>query len=146
MRVLALLLRVYSYLFHLALTLFLGGIAAMALLAGVHNIHLDMLPWTGKTLTWWLLGGSLAGLMALALAVAGVFRYLLPVWSGVVVTMMVRGYFLSGYKFEGADDFHRTLYLTAGAVLALAGSVMKPAGGKRRKRWPLPIGRGSVTC
>jgi len=72
--------RVFSYLFHGLLTLFLLAIAAMALSSG-QILHLDMLPWHGQSLSYWLLFSALAGLVSLILAILRTWRTLFLLWS-----------------------------------------------------------------
>ena len=123
-------LRVYSYLFHLALCLFLLGMTIIAMMSTA-TFKLESLPWTGDELEQWLLWGSLAGLLSIILAVTGIFRYLFPVWALVVVVMMIRGYLLQPYTFGGTDPFYRTLGLIGAALLAFLASLTVF---KRRKR------------
>jgi hypothetical protein len=59
-------MRVFSYLFHGLLTLFLLGISMVAL-SSSQPLQLEMLPWQGQTLTWWLLGAALVGLASVIL-------------------------------------------------------------------------------
>ena len=61
MSVLGTIVKIYSYFFHLVLAFFLTGLSLMAFFTGMHNLRLDMLPWTGVALSWWLLGLGLAG-------------------------------------------------------------------------------------
>ena len=113
--------KLFSYAFHLVLALFVTGLAVLAFSTGTHNLRLDILPWTGMTLSWWLLGLGLAGLLAIALAVLGVLRVLFLVWTVVVVGLMVRGFFFSPYMFGGWEGLRMVLLLLAGACLAAVG-------------------------
>ena len=113
--------KLYSYAFHLVLALFMTGLAVMAFSTGTHNLRLDILPWSGMTLSWWLLGLGLAGLLAIALAVLGTLRVLFLVWTVVVVGLLVRGFFFSPYVFGGWEGFRMVLLLLAGAGLAAIG-------------------------
>jgi hypothetical protein len=127
----AIILRLYSYLYHFVLALFLLGISAIALTSH-SSLNLGMFPWTGETLTTYLFYGSLLGLVSLALAITGVFRYLFPVWALVVLVLMVRGFLLAGYQFSGKDEFNRVLFLIAGAFLAFLGSLTLLRAKKKR--------------
>lgn len=118
----ALILRVYSYLYHLILSLFLIGLAIVAMNSS-STLSLEMLPWSGSSLTSWLLWGGLAGILSIVLAVTGVFRFLFPVWALVVLVMMVRGFIIKPYTFEGKPDFVSVLWLIAGALLAFVASL-----------------------
>jgi len=111
----------FSYLFHGLLTLFLLGISVVALSSG-QPLQLEMLPWQGQTLTWWLLGAALAGLASVILAIGRKWRPLFLLWSLAVLAMMARGFFFSHYYFTGPPEFHRALYLTAGALIAAFGA------------------------
>ena len=113
--------KLFSYAFHLVLALFMTGLAVLAFSTGTHNLRLDILPWSGMTLSWWLLGLGLAGLLAIALAVLGMLRVLFLVWTVVVVGMLVRGFFFSPYMFGGWEGLRMVLLFLAGAGLAAVG-------------------------
>ncbi|MGA2133912.1 MAG: hypothetical protein ABSH50_16590 [Bryobacteraceae bacterium] len=114
-------MRVFSYLFHGLLTLFLLALSCMALTSG-QTLQLGMLPWQGPNLAYWLLGGALLGLVSVILAIGGKWRALFFLWSLAVLAILFRGYFFSHYHFAGPPAFHRALYLTAGAILAAFGA------------------------
>jgi hypothetical protein len=116
------LVRIYSYLYYLALALLLLGISLVALLSHSHTLNLGMLPWKGTALTYWLLGLGIAGLLAIVLSWIGRLRFMLLLYALAVFVMMVRGYFLSGYSFSGKDEFRMALWMTAGAMLAICGA------------------------
>jgi hypothetical protein len=115
------LMRVFSYLFHGLLTLFLLGISVVALSSG-QPLQLEMLPWQGRTLTWWLLGSALLGLLSVILAICRRWRLLFFLWSLAVLVVMARGFFFSRYYFADPPEFHWALYLTAGALIAAFGA------------------------
>ncbi len=125
-------LRVYSYLYHLILCLFLLGMSVIAM-RSTGRLKLDALPWTGDDLVQWMLWGSLAGILSIILAVTGIFRYLFPVWALVVLVMLIRGYLLQPYTFAGKDPFYQTLWLIGGALLAFLAS-MTLFRSKRKRR------------
>ena len=128
----AMILRVYSYLYHLVLCLFLLGISLVAVSTS-NTLKLTMLPWTGAELTSWLLWGSLAGLISLVLAVTGVFRFLFPLWTLTVFVLMFRGFILKPYTFEGQSAFINVLLMVGGALIAfLASLTLLRAARKRR--------------
>jgi hypothetical protein len=118
----AIILRLYSYLYHLVIALFLLGMSVIALTSH-SSLSLGMFPWTGDTLTTYLFYGSLLGLVSLLLAITRIFRYLFPIWALVVLVFMVRGFLLMPYQFTGKDEFYRVLFLIGGAVLAFLGSL-----------------------
>ena len=118
----ALILRVYSYLYHLVLCLFSMGVAVVAM-SSPSTLNLSMLPWSGSDLTTWLLWGGLAGLISIILAVTGVFRFLFPLWALVVLVLMVQGFLIKPYTFEGKASFYNVLWILAGALLAFLASL-----------------------
>jgi hypothetical protein len=121
------LMRIIGYLYHTLLALFLLALSGMALANG-HWLHLEMLPWSGAALTYWLLGGALVGLLAVALAVKRVFPALLLLWSLVVLVMLIKGYIFSGYYFA-QGELKTAVWLIGGAFVALLGawsSAMRP--------------------
>jgi hypothetical protein len=124
------LLRVYAYLFHLALALFLFGVGIVAFSSG-RSLTLGMLPWEGVTLTWAVLILGLVGIVCVGLAVTGIVRWLFPFWTLFALVMMVRGFFLSGYSFGDAAQFRFDLWLTLGALIAFFGSLS--LFGRRRR-------------
>src|SRR5690242_14649516 len=97
-------MRIYSYLFHALLGLFLLAIAALASMSGT-TLHMDMLQWIGHTVTYVLLGGGLFGLLSLLLALTGSLRFLFFLCSLTVFVLMVKEYYLSSYHFEGPPAF-----------------------------------------
>jgi hypothetical protein len=115
-------LRLYSYLYHLALALFLLGLSIVALLSS-NVLKIPILPWSGSELTQWLFWGSLAGLLSIVLAVTGIFRYLFPLWALVVLVLLIRGYILQPIPFAGENDFRNALLLIFGALLAFLASL-----------------------
>jgi hypothetical protein len=119
--VLKALMRAFSYLFHGLLTLFLLGISVVALSSG-QPLQLEMLPWQGPALTWWLFSTALAGLLLVVLAICRKWRALFFFWSLAVLALIARGFFFSHYYFAGAPEFHGALYLTGGALIAAFGA------------------------
>jgi hypothetical protein len=114
-------MRVFSLLFHGLLALFLLAVCAVALSSG-QSLQLEMLPWQGRELTYWLLFAALVGLVSVVLAIRRTWRALFFLWSLAVLIMMARGFFFSRYHFAGPAEFHQALYLTAGALIAALGA------------------------
>jgi hypothetical protein len=128
-------MRYFSYLFHLMLTLFLillSGIAIMS--GGVGPLRLGMLPWSGETLNYVLLFGALAGLATVLLAMKGVLRILFLIWSFLVFVLLVKGYIFSRYMFQ-PNEFRLAAYLMAGSFLALFGSWFQLQSRARPKKY-----------
>jgi hypothetical protein len=129
----ATLLRLYSYLYHFVLALILFAISGVAIASDVHTLNLAMFPWKGDELIRWLFYGSLAGLVIVVLAVTGTFRYLFPVWTLIVLILMVRGFLILPYTFSGKDEFYAVLLLIAGAFVAFLGSLTVFKAKSRRR-------------
>lgn len=124
MRAIAWVLRIFAYVYHLIFSLLLLALGGVAVLSGADNLKLEMTPWQGRQLKYWLLGMGLLGLASVILAMTGKVRFLLPLWSLAVLVLLVRGLFLSpAFTFSGPDQFNDGLYLTSGAALALLGSL-----------------------
>jgi hypothetical protein len=116
------LLRVFSYLYHTILCLFLLGVWLAA--DPVHAApRLAFVPLANEHMLTGILLLSLAGLVSTVLAVTGIFRFLFPIWTGVVLWFMLSGYFLSGYTFANADAFRNAVWLTLGALIGFAGGL-----------------------
>jgi hypothetical protein len=80
-----------------------------------------MLPWTGDTLNYVLLGSALFGLLTVILALRGTLRILFLIWSFLVAVMLVKGYVFSGYKFH-PNEFKTAVWLIVASILALFGA------------------------
>ncbi|MFB3827631.1 MAG: hypothetical protein ACE15B_12740 [Bryobacteraceae bacterium] len=114
-------MRVFSYVYHGLLGLFLLALSCVTLLSGNHNLRLDMLPWKGAALTYALLALGVVALVCVVLAVKGMARVVFFVWTLAVLVMMFRGYFIAGYVFSGPGEFRTAVYLTLGAIASAIG-------------------------
>ncbi len=115
-------MRIFSYLYHLILGLFLLAVGTIALFASNVTLQIRMLPWDDPTLTYLVFFGSLIGVVSLVLAVRGKTRILFRLWTLVVFVAMVYGYFFTRFGFRGADDFRNAMLLMLGALIAVVGS------------------------
>ena len=77
MRAISLLLRLYSYAFEFVLSLIVLALGIIGATQG-NNLSLGILPWTGASLTHWLTGLGLIGLVCTVLAMVGRLRFLFP--------------------------------------------------------------------
>ena len=125
-------LRLYSYLYHFVLALFLLGLALVALLSS-NTLRIPILPWQGQEATQWLLWGSILGIVSVVLAVTGIFRYLFPLWAFAVLALLFRGYILQPIPFAGPDDFRNSMLLLLGALIAFLASLTVFSMNKRRR-------------
>ena len=116
----AAIVRYYSYIFHGLLALFLIAVSGMALAVSPGALHLDMLPWTGSTLTYVVFFGGLFGIVTVVLAFLQKLPALFFVWSLVVAILLIKGYVFSCYGFD-PGGFSIAVELTVGSLIAIAG-------------------------
>ena len=121
MEVVRALLSFLSYVYHGLLCLILLAVSSLAIATGARTLQLGMLPWTGSTLLYTLLFGSLAGLATVLLAIKGKWRPLFFLWSLVVALLLLKGYIFSGYRFS-PGEFGTATLLIVGSWIALLGS------------------------
>jgi len=122
LRALSLILRLYSYAFELVLSLIALVLGIIGATHG-NGVSMELLPWTGASLTHWLTGLGLLGIVCTVFAVMGWLRFLFPLWALFVVVMLFRGYMFSSYTFGNAAGFRQALYFFGAAVLAFIGSL-----------------------
>jgi hypothetical protein len=131
LRVIGFLLRLYSYLFHLLVCLFLLGIALVA--STSHQpLNLGMLPFAPEHMLRTVFILALVGLLSTVLAMTRILRILFPVWAALVLYWLVRGFLFSSYSFPNAVAFKNALWLILGALLALVGALwtLRPRRGR----------------
>ncbi|MCC6344887.1 MAG: hypothetical protein IT166_21985 [Bryobacterales bacterium] len=116
------LLRAFSFLFHLPLTLFFLGLGSFALLEGAYDLNLP-LPWSGPSLTFWIFGLSLAGLISIYLALRKKARFLFVLYALTVLGLAIYWVFFSTYRFDGAAAFRCALAFVAAALVAALGAI-----------------------
>jgi hypothetical protein len=117
-----LVLRLYSFLFHTILCLFLVGVVLVS--RATHVVpKLGFLPFTDENMITGLTTLAAVGLVSVFLAVTDIFRYIFPVWTAIVLWLMVKGFILSPFTFPNAETFHGALWLTFGALGAFFGGL-----------------------
>jgi len=114
------LFRLFSYLFHGVLDLFLLGISSVAL-ASHQELHLGMLPWTGLKLTEIVLFGALCGLLILILALVGRLRFLFFLWALGIIVLALKGYVLSSYHLA-PGEIRSAGFVILGSLFAVPGA------------------------
>jgi hypothetical protein len=115
------LLRWYAYIYFFLLSAFLTGIALVAYKSGLHNINTGgMTTVTGEPLTRLLMAIGLCGILAVVLAIAGKFRWLLQAFGVLAVVTMFRCLFVSSYRFESSSAFQIAIWLFLAAIVAAA--------------------------
>ncbi len=134
MKIFALLLRYWSYLFAGLFGLFLAGIAAVLLISGSPNFRLSQFPfWQGTPVLYGLLAIGTLGIVAALLGLMKGMRPLLLVWTLVVFCLLVYGYFISPrhYFVLGAAEAEGAAWLAFGSLGAFFGALMQYRKGKR---------------
>ncbi|MFZ0594744.1 MAG: hypothetical protein WAM39_30075 [Bryobacteraceae bacterium] len=127
MRAFGLLLRFYSYLFHLAVSFFFLGLGIVSAVSST-PLHLDAIGLPPEKALLGVFALGLVGLFSTVLAFTGTFRWLFPLWAAFVVWLMVKGFFLSSFTFSGAAGFRAAVLLTLCAIAAFFGALwaLKP--------------------
>jgi len=116
------LLCLYSYLFNLILCLFLLGVGLIA--NASHTVpKFGMLPFTDENMIRGVLTLAIVGLVCTLLAATGIFKYLFPVWTAIVLFLMVKGFIFSHYTFADEAAFKVALWLMLGALVAFFGGL-----------------------
>lgn len=129
MRVIGLVLRIFSFIFHALLIVFMLAASVLAWTSG-STLEIGVLPWTGDVLVRWLFFSGLTGAVIGVLALKRIVPALFLLWNVAVLVMLVRGYFLSSYGFGlGGGSITTALYVTLAAFVAVLGSwfQMRPA-------------------
>ncbi|MBA3976173.1 MAG: hypothetical protein C0504_18355 [Candidatus Solibacter sp.] len=134
MKIFALLLRYWSYIYSGLFGLFTAGIAAVLLISGSPNFRLSQIPFAqGKTALYILLAIGLTGILAALLALLKGMRPLLLVWTLVVFILLVYGYFISPkhYFVLGASEARGAAWIAFGGLGAFFGALMHYRKNKR---------------
>jgi hypothetical protein len=125
MKILHVVMRYYSYLYTLFISVFLTGLGVVAYLSGLHNWKVDTFIWTGEDLSQAMIAVGIVGVASVVLAVLNVFRLLLPLVALAFFGLTVYGYFWQGYKFPDAEAFQGTVAFAVGAFGSFACSLME---------------------
>ncbi len=116
-------MRIFSYLYHLVLAVFMLGVSILAWSSGT-TLQIGILPWDGNTLRYVLLFGGIAALIAIALAVTRILPVLFLLWTVAVFFFLFRGYVFSPYQFaEGG--LKTAILITLGALVAIVGAYLQ---------------------
>jgi hypothetical protein len=115
MKILHLLMRLFSYAFTLLPSAFLAGMGVVAYASNQHTWRLESYPdLGGKDVSNLFLAIGLTGLLAVALAFFNKFRYLLPLVALAFLVGFVYTFFWQNYRFSGSEEFQWALALGAG--------------------------------
>ncbi len=135
MKLFAMLLRFFSYLFSLVFGLFVAGISVVLLISGAKNYRFEMVPWVkGENVLYFLLALGLIGALAAILALLGKWKPLLVAFTFAVFALLVYGFFVSPvYRFYSADQAKSVVWLAFAALGAFFGSLMQYYPAARRR-------------
>jgi hypothetical protein len=126
------LLRLFSYAFN---ALFVFVASAMAVITSIgppHTLNFHLLPWQGRALFWGLVALALMGAVVLMLAVRGKAQPVYRLWSLLVLALMVRYFFFSGYAFTpDTGEFTFAVGIVLCAVVSLLGAGIPVAARSR---------------
>ncbi|MGD0015473.1 MAG: hypothetical protein ABSD56_13795 [Bryobacteraceae bacterium] len=117
-----LVIRIFSFVFHILLGLAMMAISLVAWTSGQHTLQIGFLPWQGLGLTCLLSGFGLLAVIVTLLAIKRIVPVLFLVWSLAVLVLLVRGYFFSSYTFA-RGGFLGAVCFVAAALLAVLGSL-----------------------
>ncbi len=123
MKVISFLVRIYSLIFHLLLSLLMVGLSVVGFSSSSAGLNLGMLPWQENQLLWSLLALGLGGLLFVILAFNGAQRFLYMVWTLAITYILINGYFLTNYRFSGEGEFRFAIYFALAAILAFIGGI-----------------------
>lgn len=127
MKIFALLLRYWSYIYSGLFGLFMAGIATVLLISGTPNFRLSQIPFAqGNAALYVLLAVGLTGIAAALLALLKGMRPLLLIWTLVVFILLVYGYFISPkhYFVLGASEARGAALIAFGGLGAFFGALM----------------------
>jgi hypothetical protein len=133
-KIVALILRFWSYLYAGLFGLFVAGIAAVLLISGSMNFRFSQLPfWQGKSVLYSMLTIGLLGIVAALLGLLKGMRPLLLVWTLAVFALLVYGYFISPkhYFAFGRSEAQNAAFLAIGALIAFIGALLQYRTPKR---------------
>lgn len=135
MKLFAMLLRFFSYLFSLVFGVFIAGISVVLLISGAKNYRFEMVPWVkGENVLYFLLAAGLIGAAAAILALLGRWKPLLVAFTFAALAMLVYGFFVSpAYRFYSADQAKTVAWLAFAALGAFFGSLMQYYPSARRR-------------
>ena len=127
---LAFVLRAYSFVFHLTLSVFLLGAAGIAI--GRHeSLSLSVLPFADADAMRNVILLGIFGLLCSLAALTRFFKFVFVLWSGLILYIMFTGFFMGPYSVSGTQEAKGAAWLTFGALGAFLGAVW---GFKVRRR------------
>lgn len=125
------------------LSVFVNLLLSLALLAvgliavsEASDLNLALVPAWAGTVTRTVLYCGLLGLIAVVLAFRSSKAARSPhvLWSLLVAYAAAGAFLSSDYRFEGVEDFRRSLGIFAGYLLVVLGSILHVRGTKPKRR------------
>ena len=127
------LLKFYAYVYHLAMSAILLGMAVLA--TNTHSaLHLGMLPFNQERLVSRISLMAIIGFICIFLALVKIFEIVLPLWSIALLVLFTWGFFFTSYSFRGPVSLSGALLLLLATLMAVYGSIMVLMP-QRRDRW-----------
>lgn len=117
-------LRAYSFVFLVPLSLFFFAMGCFAYLEGGKELTIEMLPWAEANVRAWILTLSVFGLISIWLAARKTARVLYAMYGAIVFCLAAYAVFLSRYQFDGLSEFYWGLAFVAGAFGAMMGAIV----------------------
>lgn len=118
----AAILRFFSYAYNTLISLAMLALGIVACMSDL-DLKLDMLPWTGQPLTYWLIGLGGLGLLIVVCAFFGILRWLILLWSLAVLGVFIRALLFTGWSFDGQTVFQWALEAFGAYLLSLFGAI-----------------------
>ncbi len=121
MNFIALLLRIYSFVFHMMLGVFLVTSAAISYRSH-RTMNLDMLPFPDENLLRDTVLLGLIGIFCTLLSLTRTLKILFVLWTALAFYLMLKWFFLESYVFDDAHQTRGAIWLTFGALGAFFGA------------------------
>jgi hypothetical protein len=135
LRLIAILLRIYTYIFVCALSVAALAFSAVILGSPHEGVRLGWLPWVaeapGETVGACMAVLGVTGLLSVFLAASGRARFLLVLFTLAALVTATRGLFFSTWKFAGLEQAQNAFHFVLALFMAFLGSIPTP----RRRRY-----------
>ncbi|MCS7026513.1 MAG: hypothetical protein NZV14_17075 [Bryobacteraceae bacterium] len=123
MRIFALFLRIFSFVYHIPVALLLLAFALFAILDDAKTIRCPMVSWTGPTLIYGTLALAAAGIVGMALSLMRKTSLLFVLYAVAFLAISLHGALNRFYR--GMEEFQSTLWILFGALGAVFGALFQ---------------------
>ncbi len=121
MNLVALVLRAYSFVFHLTLGIFL--VATVAVTARTHqSMNLDILPFDDEHIRRNVLLLGIGAIVFTLLALSRHFKFVFVLWSAIVLYLMIKWFLFGTMDYYEPHQVRGAYWLTFGALGAFFGA------------------------